>query len=241
MTPATGAGGERGFEEELRELLKPHAQRIAELGYGARVASWLNPAATLPSWEQVAALMRSVRVRPERAHRLPSLHREAQRRRRPAVQPAGPAAANGNATTNASATRNGNAGANGHGRVPRPVPEDAEGFDEKPDPLRRGSEPQTFHDLDRLLLDYWTWSGRPSSRTVAGRSGSSFSHATANKLTGGGTGREAGAWAFSIKLDYVRGFIQGCGGGDDDQRAWATAWRRVVRRSTGSRPSRDGL
>jgi hypothetical protein len=91
---------------------------------------------------------------------------------------------------------------------------DANGFDLKPDPLAATTEAQFIS----ALWDYKAWSGDPSWRAMAARAGQRVVHSTMY-----------GAMHGSVlpKLDVVKAIISGCGGGEDDLRAFATAWRRI--------------
>jgi len=109
--------------------------------------------------------------------------------------------------------------------MPRPAMEDAEGYDQKPNPLDEFSKARTFNELDELLRRYWAWAGRPSSRRLAGLSEETFSHATVNKLISP-KGLD-GNRPFSAKQQYVIAFIRACGGTRNDQMAWVSAWRQI--------------
>jgi hypothetical protein len=91
---------------------------------------------------------------------------------------------------------------------------DASGFDLKPDPLAATTEAQFI----KALWDYKAWSGDPSWRAMAARAGQRVVHSTMY-----------GAMHGSVlpKLEVVKAIISGCGGGEEDLRAFATAWRQL--------------
>jgi hypothetical protein len=91
---------------------------------------------------------------------------------------------------------------------------DANGFDLKPDPLAAATEAQFI----RALWDYKAWSGDPSWRTMAARGGQRVVHSTMYGAMHGSA---------LPKLEVVKAIISGCGGGEEDLRAFATAWRRI--------------
>lgn len=91
---------------------------------------------------------------------------------------------------------------------------DAFGYDLKPDPATATTEAQFI----RALWKYKVWSGDPSWRKMAARAGQTVVHSTMHAAMHGDT---------LPKLDVVRAIITGCGGGDEDLRAFATAWRRL--------------
>jgi hypothetical protein len=91
---------------------------------------------------------------------------------------------------------------------------DANGFDLKPDPLAATTEAQFI----RALWDYKAWSGDPSWRAMAARAGQRVVHSTMYGAMHGSA---------LPKLDVVKAIINGCGGGEEDLRAFATAWRRI--------------
>ena len=91
---------------------------------------------------------------------------------------------------------------------------DADGFDLKPDPLAATTEALFI----KALWDYKAWSGDPSWRTMAARAGQRVVHSTMYGAMHGSA---------LPKLDVVKAIINGCGGGEEDLRAFATAWRRL--------------
>jgi len=91
---------------------------------------------------------------------------------------------------------------------------DACGYDLKPDPIRATTEAQFI----RALWEYKAWSGDPSWRGMAARAGQTVVHSTMYAAMHGTT---------LPKLDVVKAIINGCGGTEDDLRAFATAWRRI--------------
>jgi len=106
---------------------------------------------------------------------------------------------------------------------------DANGFDLKPDPLAATTEAQFI----KALWDYKAWSGDPSWRAMAARAGQRVVHSTMY-----------GAMHGSVlpKLEVVKAIISGCGGGEEDLRAFATAWRQLdTSRSRSSLSGRNFL
>jgi hypothetical protein len=94
-----------------------------------------------------------------------------------------------------------------------PLP-DADGFDLRPDPLQA----KTPADLVRALRQYRLWAGEPSLRTVARRAGNG---------TGASTICTALNAATLPRLEIVTAIITGCGGSEQDQRRFTTAWRAI--------------
>ena len=92
---------------------------------------------------------------------------------------------------------------------------DAPGFDLKPDPLAV----TTPAEFIQALKEYKAWSGDPSWRKLAEQAGQAFVHSTMYAAMNGDA---------LPKLEVVRAIIIGCGGGEDDVRSFATAWRRVA-------------
>jgi hypothetical protein len=97
--------------------------------------------------------------------------------------------------------------------VTLPLP-DADGFDLRPDPLQA----KTPADLVRALRQYRLWAGEPPLRTIARRAGI-------------GTGASTICAALNAKtlprLETVIAIITGCGGSEEDQRRFTTAWRAI--------------
>lgn len=94
-----------------------------------------------------------------------------------------------------------------------PVP-DATGLDLKPNPLLAA----TSDDLLRALRRYRQWSGDPSYRAMATAARHQVAHSTLFVALNG---------ARLPSLKVVLAIVAGCGGGADDQRAFASAWRLV--------------
>jgi hypothetical protein len=93
----------------------------------------------------------------------------------------------------------------------------------KPDPLRAS----TAAEFVKVLWQYRAWSGDATWRTIAARAGQARVHST--------------SWAAMHrdalpKLGVVAAVITGCGGTEDDLRAFTTAWHRVDSGTTGSLP-----
>jgi hypothetical protein len=91
---------------------------------------------------------------------------------------------------------------------------DANGFDLKPDPLAATTEAQFIE----ALWQYKWWSGDPSWRAMAAQSGQRVVHSTMYGAMHG---------AGLPKLEVVKAIISGCGGSEEDLKAFATAWRRI--------------
>jgi hypothetical protein len=98
---------------------------------------------------------------------------------------------------------------------------DASGYDLKPDPLTATTTAQFI----KTLWQYKVWSGDPSWRKMAAQAGQTVVHSTMHAAMHGDA---------LPKLDVVKAIITGCGGGEDDLRTFATAWRRIESGRTGS-------
>lgn len=107
-----------------------------------------------------------------------------------------------------------------HPAAAKPVP-DASGLDLKPDPLLA----TTVAEFVGVLRRYRQWSGDPSYRTMAAAARQQVAHSTMYVALNG---------ASLPKLKVVLAIVVGCGGTEADQRAFASAWRRV--RSANSDP-----
>jgi hypothetical protein len=106
---------------------------------------------------------------------------------------------------------------------------DASGFDLKPDPLAATTEAQFI----KALWDYKAWSGDPSWRAMAARAGQRVVHSTMYGAMHGSA---------LPKLEVVKAIVSGCGGTEEDLRAFATAWRQLdSARSKRSLSGRDFL
>lgn len=103
---------------------------------------------------------------------------------------------------------------------------DAEGFDLRPNPLAAN----TAAEYIDALWQYKAWSGDPSWRAMAKRAGQAVVHSTMYAAMNGST---------LPKLDVVKAIIVGCGGGEDDLKLFATAWRRIATGGRNRRPSVD--
>jgi len=103
-------------------------------------------------------------------------------------------------------------------RKPPALIPDMDGHALKPNPL----EAATFDELIELMREFRAWAGRPSTRDLAHQSGGEFSHATISKVLSSRPGGKP-----PLKLGYVRGFICACGGDEEEQKRWITAWRRI--------------
>lgn len=91
---------------------------------------------------------------------------------------------------------------------------DAPGFDLKPNPLTA----TTAAEFIQALWQYKAWSGDPSWRKMAERAGQAVVHSTMYTAMNGDA---------LPKLEVVKAVIIGCGGGEDDLRLFASAWRRL--------------
>jgi len=94
-------------------------------------------------------------------------------------------------------------------------PGDAAGSDLKPNPCAA----TTVAEFIEALWKYKAWSGDPSWRRMAARTGQAVVHSTMYAAMNGDT---------LPKLDVVRAIIIGCGGGEDDLTVFVTAWRRIA-------------
>jgi len=101
---------------------------------------------------------------------------------------------------------------------------DTDGYDLCPDPLIA----QTPAELVDALRRYRLWAGEPSFRRMAA---SSRQRAAASTLCAALSGETLPT------LDVVLGVVIGCGGSEDDQCRFATAWRRIRLGERGSRPN----
>jgi len=91
---------------------------------------------------------------------------------------------------------------------------DAEGYDLKPNPLTA----KTPAELVTALREYRTWAGTPPLRDMAAIARPKVAHTTMwSALNGSGL----------PKFQVVMAIVQGCGGSQEDLRAFATAYRRI--------------
>jgi hypothetical protein len=96
---------------------------------------------------------------------------------------------------------------------PEPVL-DAEGYNLKPNPLTAS----TAAELVATLREYRAWAGSPPFRRMAAQARHKVAYTTMwNALNGDEL----------PKFDVVLAIIQGCGGSQEDLRAFATAHRRI--------------
>jgi hypothetical protein len=91
---------------------------------------------------------------------------------------------------------------------------DVSGFDQKPDPLTATTPAEFMH----ALWNYKFWSGDPSWRQMAKNANHVVVHSTMHSAMKG----EA-----LPKFEVMKAIIRGCGGGDEDLKAFASAWRRI--------------
>jgi hypothetical protein len=93
---------------------------------------------------------------------------------------------------------------------------DAEGFDLKPDPLAARNPAE----LMTALRQYREWADQPSFRKMARQAGQPIAASTlcvalrSNDLP---------------RLNVLLAIVAGCGGGEEDQQRYATAWRQIKR------------
>lgn len=93
-------------------------------------------------------------------------------------------------------------------------PGDAAGSDLKPNPCAA----TTVAEFIEALWKYKAWSGDPSWRRMAARTGQAVVHSTMYAAMNGDA---------LPKFDVVRAIIIGCNGGDDDLESYTRAWRRI--------------
>jgi len=91
---------------------------------------------------------------------------------------------------------------------------DVSGFDQKPDPLAA----TTPAEFVQTLCNYRSWSGDPSWRTMA---------INANQIVVHSTMHSAMKSDSLPKFEVMKAIIIGCGGGEEDLMAFASAWRRI--------------
>ena len=100
---------------------------------------------------------------------------------------------------------------------------DAEGWgDLKPDPL----DAHTPQELVAALRRYREWAGAPSFRQMAARAGQKVAHTTMHTALKSSDRLP--------KFDVLMAIVVGCGGDENDQRAFATSWRRIRVSRSGS-------
>jgi hypothetical protein len=104
---------------------------------------------------------------------------------------------------------------------------DAEGFDLRPDPLQTRS-PAEF---TAALRQYRAWSGDPSLREIAGRAGGRIAASTIWQALRAGDAIP--------RMEVVLAVVAGCGGSDEDQRRFVTAWR-TIRLTAAPAPPHNG-
>jgi hypothetical protein len=99
------------------------------------------------------------------------------------------------------------------GVAPTPV-RDAEGYDLKPNPLTA----RTPAGLVAALREYRAWAGSPPLRKMAATAREKVAYTTMWSALNG---------AELPKFHVVMAIVQGCGGSQEDLRAFATAHRRI--------------
>jgi hypothetical protein len=106
---------------------------------------------------------------------------------------------------------------------PAPVQSaDASGLDLRPD-LSLALTPS---GLVTALRQYRIWAGEPSFRQMAHRSGRAVAPSTMCTALNAGT---------MPRLAVVLAIVAGCGGGEEDQRQFRTAWCRIRLDTVGAR------
>lgn len=100
------------------------------------------------------------------------------------------------------------------GQAPGEQIADARGYDLKPNPLTA----TTPAEFITTLWQYRAWSGDPSWRKMAQRAEQAVVHSTMHTAMHADT---------LPKFEVMKAIVIGCGGGDDDLRAFATAWRKI--------------
>jgi hypothetical protein len=91
---------------------------------------------------------------------------------------------------------------------------DADGFDLRPDPLQA----KTPADLVRALRQYRLWAGEPPMRAIARRAGTRVGASTIWTALHATT---------LPRHEIVIAIVAGCGGSEEDQRRFSTAWRAI--------------
>jgi len=107
---------------------------------------------------------------------------------------------------------------------------DVPGRDLRPDP----TSAQTAGEFLTALRDYRIWSGEPSYRRMAAQSQQAVSYSTL---------RSALIGRAMPSMEVVLAIVAGCGGGEDVQRRFATAWRQLqmpAADSSADRPRASG-
>ena len=92
--------------------------------------------------------------------------------------------------------------------------DDVNGFDQKPNPLTAN----TSKEFVQVLWKYKYWSGNPSWRSMAKKANHAVVHSTMHAAMNSDA---------LPKFDVMKAIIIGCGGGEDDLKTFATAWRRI--------------
>jgi hypothetical protein len=105
---------------------------------------------------------------------------------------------------------------------------EAPGFDLKPNP-DTATTPAEFIEA---LWQYKAWSGDPSWRKMAEQAGQAVVHSTMYTAMNGGA---------LPKFEVVRAIIIGCGGGEDDLRAFGAALRRIAAARTRNPPEGNSV
>jgi hypothetical protein len=98
--------------------------------------------------------------------------------------------------------------------APGPV-RDVDGYNLRPDPMAA----TTAGELVAALREYRAWADNPPYRKMAAQARQVVGHSTMYAALKNDTELP--------RLKVVIAIIAGCGGDDEEQRAWATAWRRI--------------
>jgi hypothetical protein len=98
---------------------------------------------------------------------------------------------------------------------PVPVFPDSGPLHLRPNPRAARTPPE----LMQCLAAFRVWSGNRSLRQISDLSGNRISASGVRNILSGG--------ALPDRLDVIDAIVQGCGGGDDDRAAFASAWRRL--------------
>jgi DNA-binding XRE family transcriptional regulator len=104
--------------------------------------------------------------------------------------------------------------------------QDADGYDLRPNPLST----RTPAGFVACLRAYRQWSGKPSLRKIAEQSGNRVSHSTIRAILRSES---------LPSLANVEAIIAGCGGTQEDQRTFATAWRFLALAAPPEEPIQD--
>jgi len=113
-----------------------------------------------------------------------------------------------------------------HSKAPAQQIADAAGFDLKPDPLAA----RTTEEFITTLKQYRAWNGDPPWRQMASQAGQAVVHSTMHAAMNGSA---------LPKLEVVKAIVIGCGGDEEDVRAFVTARSRLDPGGTARRRPAD--